>query len=325
MGDDLGIAPSNVGQGYVARKLIRRAIRHGRMVGINNNFTDKIGEAVIKSMREIYPELERNRKFILDNFKAEEEKFIRALSGGIKEAEKIFDKYLNLQGKAGMRAQEVIIGKKVNFSNPFIGGKEAFYLYSTKGLPVEVIKQLAEDRGFVLDEEGFEEEMKKHQELSRTAAVGKFKGGLGEMSEQAIKYHTATHLLQEALRRVLGGHVAQKGSNITDERLRFDFSHPEKMTAEQKAKVEKTVNQMIAKDLPVVMEEMAVDEAKSAGAIGLFGDKYGNKVKVYSIGDFSKEICGGPHAARTGVLGRFKIKKEEASSAGVRRIKAVLE
>ncbi len=312
MGDDLGIAPSNVDQGYVVRKLIRRAIRHGRMIGIQQNFTQQIGAAVIKSMGDVYPELERNKKFVLENLAAEEEKFMATLQKGLK----IFKENI-----AGL--ERGTAGHKI------IGGKLAFDLYQTYGFPLELIKELAGEQSFAVDEQGFTEEFKKHQEKSRTAAAGKFKGGLGAHSEMAIKYHTATHLLHAALRQVLGQHVAQKGSNITDERLRFDFSHGEKMTEEEKKKVEEIVNEQIAKDLPVSWQEMSLEEAKAKGAIGLFEHKYGERVKVYTIGDethpFSREICGGPHVERTGVLGRFRIKKEQASSAGVRRIKAVLE
>lgn len=313
MGDDLGIAPSNVDQGYVVRKLIRRAIRHGRMIGIQQNFTHQIGEVVIETMGDVYPELERNKKFVLDNFIAEEEKFMATLQKGLK----VFKESI-AELASGTADQQKLVS-----------GKLAFDLYQTYGFPLELIKELANEQGFAVDEQGFAEEFKKHQEKSRTAAAGKFKGGLGDHSEMAIKYHTATHLLHAALRQVLGPHVAQRGSNITDERLRFDFSHGEKMTEEEKKRVEEIVNEQIAKDLPVSWQEMSLEEAKAKGAIGLFEHKYGDKVKVYTIGDeehpFSREICGGPHVERTGVLGRFRIKKEQASSAGVRRIKAVLE
>ncbi len=313
MGDDLGIAPSNVDQGYVVRKLIRRAIRHGRMIGIQQNFTHQIGAVVIETMGDVYPELERNKKFVLDNFIAEEEKFMATLQKGLK----VFKESI-AELASGTADQQKLIS-----------GKLAFDLYQTYGFPLELIKELANEQGFAVDEQGFAEEFKKHQEKSRTAAAGKFKGGLGDHSEMAIKYHTATHLLHAALRQVLGPHVVQRGSNITDERLRFDFSHGEKMTEEEKKRVEEIVNEQIAKDLPVSWQEMSLEEAKRKGAIGLFEHKYGDKVKVYTIGDeehpFSREICGGPHVERTGVLGHFRIKKEQASSAGVRRIKAVLE
>jgi alanyl-tRNA synthetase len=213
-----------------------------------------------------------------------------------------------------------------------ISGQEAFNLYQTDGFPWEMIKELAQENGQIVDEDGFCAEFGKHQELSRTASSGQFKGGLVAHSEKTIKYHTTTHLLHQVLRQILGNHVEQKGSNITDERLRFDFSHPEKLTDEQIKKVEDLVNQKIKENLPVGYEEMTVKEAKEKGAISLFAEKYGDKVKVYSIGPsteleqaFSREICGGPHIKSTGELGHFKIIKEEASSAGVRRIKAVLE
>ncbi len=307
MGDDLGIAPSNVDQGYVVRKLIRRAVRHGRMIGIQENFTHKIGEVVINLMKDVYPELERNKKFVLDNLQMEEEKFTRTLQQGLRRFGKVIKKY----------------------SNKVIKGEDAFNLFQTYGFPLELTKELAKEKGLEVDEKGFEQEFKKHQELSRTAAAGRFKGGLAGQSKQVIKYHTATHLLLAALRKVLGDHVSQKGSNITEERLRFDFSHPEKLTEEQKQEVEKLVNEWIEKDLPVSWQEMPLNEAKDLGATGVFENKYGDKVKVYTIGSgdyvVSREICGGPHVDRTGVLGNFKIKKEESSSAGVRRIKAVLE
>jgi alanyl-tRNA synthetase len=210
-----------------------------------------------------------------------------------------------------------------------VSGKEAFILFSTYGFPLEMIKELAAERGFVVDIKGFQREFKGHQELSRTATVGKFKSGLADHSEQVTKFHTATHLLLAALRKILGGHVYQKGSNITAERLRLDFSHSEKMTPEQLKKVEDMINEQIKKDLPVSCCEMSLDEAKKIGAMGVFEIKYGERVKVYTIGDlkksFSCEICGGPHITRTGELGYFRILKEEASSAGVRRIRAILE
>ncbi|NMB48277.1 alanine--tRNA ligase [Candidatus Kuenenbacteria bacterium] len=310
MGDDLGIAPSNVDQGYVVRKLIRRAIRHGRMIDIQENFTDKIAAVVIEIMGEAYPELERNRKFIMDNLVAEEEKFGKTLQEGLK----VFHESIKTLKHESKNA---------------VDGKSAFDLYQSYGFPLELTKELAKENGLEVDEVGFEEEFKKHQELSRTAAAGKFKGGLADHSEKVTAYHTATHLLNAALRQVLGEHVFQKGSNITEERLRFDFSHPEKMTAEQIKQVEDLVNEIIQKNVAVECAEMTAEEAKVRGAIGVFADKYGEKVKVYSVGGgdicFSKEICGGPHVERTGGMGHFRIIKEEASSAGVRRIKAVLE
>jgi len=329
MGDDLGIAPSNVDQGYVVRKLIRRAIRHGRMIGIQDNFTHKIGQAVMSAMGDVYPELIKNKEFVLANFKTEEDKFTKTLQAGLKEFHKSTEntkvQSLTPSPSSVLRERGTGRGRKTQKHTTELSGLAAFNLFQTYGFPLELTKEMAYEKGFSVDEPGFNQEFKKHQELSRTAAAGKFKGGLGEQTEQTIKYHTATHLLHAALRQVLGDHVFQRGSNITDERLRFDFSHGAKMSAEQKAAVEKIVNQLIDDDLPVNFVELPVAEAKKKGAIGVFADKYGEQVKVYSIGDYSREICGGPHVARTGVLGHFKIIKEEASSAGVRRIKAILQ
>lgn len=302
MADDAKIQPSNLDKGYVIRKLIRRAIRHGRMIGIQENFIDKIGEVVIGLTQDIYPELEKNKSFILDNLKLEEEKFTKTLQQG-----------LSAFAKATADKKE------------FIDGKTAFNLFQTYGFPLELTQEIAREKNLEVDKQGFEAEMKKHQELSRTAAQGKFKGGLANQSEQTVKYHTAAHLMLAALRKVLGEYVEQRGSNINEERLRFDFSHNEKMTDEQKAEVEKLVNNWIKQDLEVICEEMSLDEAKKQGATGVFENKYGDKVKVYSICDISCEICAGPHVKSTGMLGKFKIKKEISSSAGVRRIKAVLE
>jgi len=329
MCDDLGIAPSNVDQGYVVRKLIRRAIRHGRMIGIQDNFTHKIGQAVMSAMGDVYPELIKNKEFVLANFKTEEDKFTKTLQAGLKEFHKSTEntkvQSLTPSPSPVLRERGTGRGRKTQKHTTELSGLATFNLFQTYGFPLELTKEMAYEKGFSVDEPGFNQEFKKHQELSRTAAAGKFKGGLGEQTEQTIKYHTATHLLHAALRQVLGDHVFQRGSNITDERLRFDFSHGAKMSAEQKAAVEKIVNQLIDDDLLVNFVELPVAEAKKKGAIGVFADKYGEQVKVYSIGDYSREICGGPHVARTGVLGHFKIIKEEASSAGVRRIKAILQ
>jgi alanyl-tRNA synthetase len=299
MGDVKGVSPSNVDQGYVVRRLIRRSIRKGRMLGIKDNFCADIASVVIDIFESNYTEMNKNKDFVLSEMKKEEEKFCKTLEDGTK----IFNK---LKG-------------------PLISGDDAFLLFSTYGFPLEMTEEMAQAKGFEVDSEAFCKEMKKHQELSRAGAEQKFKGGLADNSIETKKLHTATHLLHAALRKVLGDHVEQKGSNITAERLRFDFSHGEKMTDEQKSEVEDMVNSVIKKDYPVTCEEMTVEEAKKRGAIGLFGDKYGEKVKVYSVGDFSKEICGGPHVEKTSELGSFKIKKEEASSAGIRRIKALLK
>ncbi len=304
MGD--GISPSNVDQGYILRRLIRRAIREGRKLGITSEFTSKIAEVVVENYSYAYSELSTNSSTIKEDFEREEKQFAHALEKGTREFEKLISRV------------PAHITKKV------ISGKNAFFLYETYGFPIELTEEMAKERGFIVDKSGFEKAYKKHQELSRKGAEQKFKGGLADNSEQTSALHTATHILHEALRRVLGKHVAQKGSNITAERLRFDFSHPEKMTKEQIVEVENMVNEVISQNLPIKLKEMSVQEAMDQGAIGLFGDRYGDKVKVYSIGDFSKEICGGPHAEETGKLGKFKIKKEESSSKGVRRIKAVI-
>ncbi len=316
MGDDRGIAPSNVDQGYVVRKLIRRAIRHASLLNIKDNFTVELAKKVLEIFKDVYPELARNELFVISELKKEEVKFRKTLEQGIKE----FNKLL-----AGFKTAEEKTGRKIET----ISGKQAFKLYDTYGFPLEMTEELAEENNLKVDKIGFEQAFLKHQEKSRQGAEQKFKGGLADHSEMSKKYHTATHLLHAGLRKVLGEHVAQKGSNINEKRLRFDFSHPQKLTPEERAQVEDYVNKAIEADLPVSYTEMTVEEAKKQGAIGLFTHKYGEKVKVYTIGEgnnvVSKEICGGPHVDRTGVLGHFKIKKEESSSAGVRRIKAVLE
>ncbi len=302
IGDDKGVTPSNVDQGYVVRRLIRRALRYGRQLGINSNFwTKKIAEVVVDMYAHHYTELEKRKDIIFSELDKEEDKFSKTLEKGLKELEK---------------------HEKIN-------GEVAFNLFQTYGFPLEMTdEELLRQGKKAVNKEEFEKAMKKHQELSRTASAGKFKGGLADASEETIALHTTAHLLLEALRRVLGSHVEQKGSNITPERLRFDFSHPEKMTDEQKQEVEKIVNEQIKKALPVSMEEINLDEARKIGATGVFESKYGEKVKVYTIGDekevFSREICGGPHVENIGNLGTFKIKKESSSSAGVRRIKAIL-
>jgi alanyl-tRNA synthetase len=301
-----GISASNVDQGYILRRLIRRAIREARKLGVNTTFTSQIAEVVVREYSYAYPELSSNSDIIKKELEQEEKQFAHALEKGTREFEKLISRV------------PTHITKKV------ISGKNAFFLYETYGFPIELTEEMAKERGFIVDIPGFEKAYKKHQELSRQGAEQKFKGGLADNTEQTSALHTATHLLHEALRRVLGRHVAQKGSNITTERLRFDFSHPEKMTKEQIAEVENMVNEIIHRKLPVTFEEMTVKNAIDQGAIGLFSDRYGDKVKVYSIGNFSKEICGGPHIANTEKLVKLKIKKEESSSKGVRRIKAVL-
>ena len=301
-----GGRPSNIDRGYVLRKLIRRMARHLNKMQIDLSELSNLIELDIDILKELYPELDKNKDTIKQVIIEEKDKFMKTLSHGEKE----FEKAIN---KAKQENRDVIDGQTI------------FKLYETYGFPPEITADLAKEQGFKIDNSEFEKLFKEHQEKSRMGSEHKFKGGLAEQNEKTIAYHTATHLLHKALQMVLGDHATQKGSNITTERLRFDFSHPEKMTKEQLQQVEDIVNEQIQRDLPVTCEEMTLEEAKNAGAMGLFESKYGDKVKVYTIGDFSKEICGGPHVKHTGELGHFKIKKEESSSAGVRRIKAVLE
>ncbi|KKQ57161.1 MAG: Alanine-tRNA ligase [Parcubacteria group bacterium GW2011_GWA2_38_13] len=299
LGDEKGIAPSNVDQGYILRRLIRRAIRYGKQLGIKEVFTFKIAEVIIEKYKNVYPELQKNKEFIINQLISEEEKFSKTLGRGLREFEKMKE----------------------------IKGVDAFNLFQSYGFPLEMIEEEAKKRNLLFGEKEkneFENEFKKHQELSRTASAGKFKGGLADASVNTTKGHTATHLLLAALRKVLGEHVFQKGSNITPQRIRLDFSHNEKLSSEQISSVENLVNTAIQKNMPITMEEVSLEEAKNIGAMGVFEQKYQNKVKVYTIGDFSKEICGGPHILSTGELKSFKIIQETASSAGVRRIKAVV-
>lgn len=292
-----GVTPGNTDQAYVLRRLIRRAVRHGRILGIEN-FTTKVADAVYP----IYDDYCLNAEKINVELATEEEKFLRTIEQGLRVFEKI----------AG--------------HSDGISGKNAFLLYQSYGFPIEMTEEIANERSLKLDKAGFEEEMQKHVRLSRTASVGKFKSGLADHSEETTKLHTACHMLNEALREVLHDkNIMQRGSNITPERLRFDFNFDRKLTDEEKKAVEDLVNQKIQENLTVTVDEMSVDEAKESGAHGVFDDKYGEKVKVYKIGDFSNEICAGPHVGNTSELGHFKIKKEQSSSSGVRRIKAVLE
>jgi alanyl-tRNA synthetase len=300
-----GIVPSNVQQGYIIRRLIRRAIREGRRIGVTGNMCNQIADAVIKEFGMHYQELTEKREQIIGEISKEEEKFGKTVANGMKELEKILEKGT-------------------------ISSEQAFILYSTYGFPLELTEEIVRERGGSVDHDAFKVEFEKHQELSRTASAGMFKGGLQDTSEASARLHTATHLLHSALRKVLGEHVQQKGSNITPERLRFDFSHSDKMTPEQIKEVEGIVNEAIKRDIPIICRHMTVAEAESSGALGFFKEKYANlpSLSVYQVGEdadwISKEICGGPHANRTGELGSFKIQKEEASSAGVRRIKAVI-
>ena len=304
-----GALPSNKDQGYFTRRLIRRAVRFGNELGIQDNFCEAVAEEVVSTYQDVYPALLKNKIVVLAELIKEETKFRKTLEQGLKQFQ--------------------ILTK----NNKPLTSEDAFLLYQSFGFPKEVMRDLSKEHNLTFDENGFEEERKKHQDMSRAGSEQKFKGGLADTSEMSVKYHTATHLLHATLRKVLGEHVEQKGSNITPERLRFDFSHPAKMTDEQKKQVEDMINAVIANDLPVNFKIMPASEAKALGAMGLFEDKYaqmGDNIKVYSIGDdargyYSREICGGPHVEHTSTLGHFKIIKEEAVSAGVRRIKAVLE
>ena len=302
LGDDRGVTPSNVDQGYVLRRLIRRAVRHGMKLDMPEGFTSEVAKVVVNQYRDVYPELTRNEAHLLEQFRLEEERFQRTLRQGMKEFEKAVSRMEGTQ----------------------IDGVTAFKLYDTYGFPIEITVEMAREKGLTVDEVGFAERFKQHQENSHAGAEQRFKGGLADHSEETARLHTATHLLHAALRKVLGDEVAQKGSNITAERLRFDFSFSRKMTKEEIAQVEAIVNEAIASGDEVVCEEMTVDEAKAQGAIGLFASKYGERVKVYTMGSWSKEICGGPHAHNLAELKHFHIQKEESSSAGVRRIKAVI-
>ena len=311
LGDPRAVSPSNVGAGYVLRRLIRRAVRHGKKLGITGSLLlSPIAEVLIKQMHGPYPELRENRARIIEELDREEHKFLETLQKGEHEFEKLLPNLLKDPRK-------------------IMSGRLAFKLYDTYGFPIELTEELAGESGMTVNREEFDAAFKKHQELSRAGGEQVFKGGLQDHGETATRYHTATHLLHQALRLVLGDHIAQKGSNITAERMRFDFAHPAPLTADEIARVQAIVNEQIQQDLPVCVEVMALDAAKAAGAIALFGEKYESQVKVYTVGPpngfFSKEVCGGPHVERTGVLGKFTIQKEQSSSAGVRRIRAVLE
>lgn len=296
LGDEKGIAPANTGQGYVLRRLIRRAVRYGKQLGLKN-FTKNIAEVVVEMYKEIYPELSKNQKFIFENLEQEEQRFEKTLENGLREFEK---------------------------------GVDPFTLFTSYGFPIELTKELAKEKGVEIDEDKFNEELRKHQDLSRTSSAGMFKGGLSDAGEETKKLHTATHLLRQALEIVLGEPIRQKGSNINSERLRFDFGFSRKLTDEEKQEVEELVNQKISEGLPMQKVIMKKEDAEKTGAVHAFGDKYGDEVSIYFVGDslesaWSKEFCGGPHVENIGDLGKFKILKEEAVSAGVRRIKAVLE
>ena len=301
-----GGRPSNVDRGYILRRLLRRMTRHMNKLEIDLNKMPEIIDVSIASLKELYPELEKNKEIIKQVIIAEKDKFTKTLQKGEKEFEKV-----------STRVKEN--GQKV------IDAQTVFNLYETYGFPPEMTEELAKEEGLEVDMKNYQKLFEEHQAKSRMGSEAKFKGGLASTGEMEVKYHTATHLLNAALKKVLGDHVHQKGSNITAERLRFDFSHGAKMTDEEKKKVEDLVNEYIKQDIKVERLEMKKDEAIALGAEAMFLEKYGDEVTVYKIGDVSLELCGGPHVSRTGELGTFKIKKEEASSSGVRRIKAILE
>jgi len=358
IGDDNGVTPSNTLQGYVLRRLIRRAVRYGKKLEAIEGLSKRVAEVVIDNYKKAYPELEKNREKILSEIDKEEVKFEKTLNDGLRVLEKIissknpipehiFTKMMSLPTteknhlfkgifssiKDGKNYED-LLGKfgvglnKEMFEGAILSAKEAFDLYQSHGFPIEMIVELVNEKGIFVDIEGFQEEFKKHQELSQTASAGMFKGGLADTGEETTKLHTAAHMLLAALRKVLGnefGEINQKGSNITAERLRFDFNYPTKLTPEQIEKTEKLVNEEISKNTDVELMELSLEDAKNIGATGAFASKYGDRVKVYKIGDFSLEICGGPHVKNTSEMGHLKIIKEESSSSGIRRIKAILE
>ncbi|MDO5022106.1 MAG: alanine--tRNA ligase [Eubacteriales bacterium] len=372
LGDPRAVTPSNVDQGYVLRRLIRRAVRYGMMLNLEDGFTKELAKVIIENYSVAYPELKSNGAFVIEQFALEEERFQRTLKQGTKMFEKVLgnignneklvknillpaqekktdEQSLKLKVKevsANIRptpemqpvkqAAEKYAQGEIELdqfikeletalsSLKTVPGRDAFKLYDTYGFPIEMTVEMAKENGLFVDEEDFARRFEEHQKKSHAGAEQRFKGGLADHSEQTTRLHTATHLLQAALRKVLGDEVEQRGSNITAERLRFDFSFGRKMTPEEVAEVERLVNEAIAADAPVTCEEMTFDEAKAHGAIGLFEDKYGEKVKVYTVKGFSMEVCGGPHVTHTGEIGSFTIQKEGSSSAGVRRIRATI-
>ncbi len=301
MADDRKIGPSNVEQGYIVRRLLRKAIHSADRLEIGQGFMNSLAEIVIDMFKDLYGEVKRNKEFIMSNLRAEEVKFRKTLTKAIRRFEKIY-----------------------NDTGTITGG-DAFLLFTSFGLPLEMTRDLAEEKGIQIDMDEFTKQFEDHREISRTATQGKFKGGLAEHSERIVKLHTATHLLQAALRRVLGNEVTQNGSNITEERLRFDFTFSRKLTQEEIEEVENLVNDVIGRDIEVKQQFMPYDEAIETGALAFFKENYGETVSVYSVGDFSMELCGGPHVDRTGVLKRFRIVKQKSIGTGLIRIRAVLE
>jgi len=316
IGDRRGVTPSNVDQGYILRRLIRRAVRFARQLELPEDALTEVAKTYIAKYRDIYTEIGENEEKILSELSKEENRFRNALQDGNKEFDKVIigiEKHKEFAAKSGQTVENII------------SGKAAFRLYDTFGFPIEMTVELAAERGYEVDVAGFNQAYEEHQEKSRAGAEQKFKGGLADNSEITARLHTATHLLDEALRRIVSPDIFQKGSNITAERLRFDFNLDRPVTPEEITKLEEYVNNAIKADVTVICEEMTVDKAKEKGAVGVFTNKYGDLVKVYTIGDYSCEICGGPHAKHTGELGVFKITKEQSAAAGVRRIRAILE
>ncbi len=303
LGDVKGIVPSNTDQGYILRRIIRRAVRFGRNIGLPTSSLKSVSATIVNKYAEVYPELVKNSARVYEELEKEENKFSKTLQQGIREFEKV--------------ASNLVAGGEID-------GVTAFHLYDTYGFPVEITGEMAREKGLTVDVKGYEAAYSEHQAKSRAGSEQKFACGLADHKEETTNLHTATHLLHAALKKICSPDIEQKGSNITEERLRFDFNFSRKLTPEEVAAVENAVNEQIALNVPVVMKEMTLEEARTQGFTGLFESKYGERVKTYSIGEFSKEICGGPHAESTGALGRFKIAKQENVSAGVKRIKAVL-
>ena len=318
IGDEKGIVPSNTDQGYILRRIIRRAVRFGRKIDLPEGSLAKISATFIEKYKKVYPELEVNREKIFEELVKEETKFNKTLQQGLKE----FEKCIN-----GIERKNAFMSQKdpAYIPEKAINGKQAFHLYDTYGFPVEITDEMAKERGYTVDLDGYKAAFEEHQSKSKAGSEQKFACGLADHKETTTRLHTATHLLHAALKKVCSPDVNQKGSNITEERLRFDFNLPQPMTPEQIKAVEELVNEQIKADIPVVCKEISLEEAKAEGFTVLFESKYGERVKTYTIGEFSKEICGGPHAERTGELGKFRIVKEQSCGSGLRRIKAVLE
>ena len=316
LGDKHGVVPSNVGQGYILRRFIRRAVNHARNIKLDTKYFSDIVDIFVDKHGEDYLDIANNREFIKTELTKEVEKFSKALEDGHKEFEKVIN---------GIEKHKQFAAQNGEIVENIISGKAAFRLFDTFGFPFEITKELASEHGYTVDEDGYKKAFEEHQEKSRTASAGAFKGGLADSSYESTKLHTATHLMQAGLQKYVSADIRQKGSNITPERLRFDFNCDHKLTPEELKNVEDFVNDAIKAEIPVTVETLTVEQAKASGALGVFDSKYGDKVTVYTIGNLSKEICGGPHAKNTKELHHFKIIKEESSSSGIRRIKAILD